>query len=265
MIPGLHNDDGYRMVEDEFVATAHRFTAPVHAAEYHRLKDMAKKQKENGPTFSLPPITPDMTDDVKRSHMAKRLAISQHAAIKTAFSLVKDADEQDLDDPPWAGTHLHHIMENPRKKQVPLSRPAPVVIGTRAAALSRPQDDSQPERSQSRRGTAEHRSADARHPQRGTGADTTRPTNDASKSSASQADRPIKQAPMATPGNADDDSDSSTENDFLRRIRERRNEQASASRTKSAIPDASSQATLPSQNERRSRTSTSKTLSIPPI
>ncbi len=36
MIDGLEDDDKYRMVEDEFVATAGTFTAHLHAAEYQR-------------------------------------------------------------------------------------------------------------------------------------------------------------------------------------------------------------------------------------
>lgn len=280
------------MVEDEFVATAHRFTAHLHAAEYHRLRDMAKKQKENGSTFSPPPMTPSMLDNVKRSYIAKSLAISQHGAIKRAFSQVKDADEEDVDDTPWAGTHLHDIMECPRKKQIPLTRLAPVVTGTRAAALSRSQEACQRKQSQSGRSIpAGNRPAKAQQPQvmfatelaalsverrgsiqqRGTRPDGTG-QNDTAKSSASQADRPITQARKAisstttNTSNVDDDSDSSIENDFERIRRERRTKQPSVSRTKSSTPDASSQANLPSlQNQRPSRTTTSKTLSIPSI
>lgn len=269
MIPGLQRDDRWRMVEDEFVATAHRFTAHLHAAEYHRLRDMAKKRKENGSTFSPPPMTPSMPDNIKRSYIAKSLAISQHDAINRAFSRVKDADET-----PWAGAHLHNIMECPRKKQMSLTRLAPVVTGTRAAALSRSQEARQRKQPQVTFATdlaASRVERGSSSQQRGTRANGTG-LNDAAKLSASPADRPIAQARKAisststTPNTVDDDSDSSIENDFERIRRERRNKQPSVSRTKSSTPDASSQANLPSlQNQRPSRTTTSKTLSIPSI
>jgi len=41
MKPGLHADDGFMMVEDEFLTTARLFTSHLHHAEYKRLKSIA--------------------------------------------------------------------------------------------------------------------------------------------------------------------------------------------------------------------------------
>ncbi|KOS18251.1 hypothetical protein ESCO_002975 [Escovopsis weberi] len=44
MVPGALDDDRYRMVEDEFLAVAQRFTAHLHRAEYERLKALARRR-----------------------------------------------------------------------------------------------------------------------------------------------------------------------------------------------------------------------------
>lgn len=291
MIPGLQHDDQWRMVEDEFVATAHRFTAHMHAAEYHRLREMAKKRRKDAPGCTLHPITESATDDVKRSHVAKSLAISQHSAIKRAFSHVKDADEDDIDETPWAGTHLHDLMESPRKKKISLARMTSVGAGTRAAALSRSQERSHREQTQSR-SIPENRPAQARqqrvtfasdlaflgdagkanhevltrHSQGATAGDSG--LKNAAKSSALSVSRPMRQAHTTISSTAarreDDDSDSSIENDFQRLRRERR-KQIPVSRSKSVTPDTSSQANLPRLSEKDGRSTTTKALSVPSI
>lgn len=47
MQPGLDNDDGWRMVEDEFLETAQSFTEPLHHAEYKRVMREAQQRKGN--------------------------------------------------------------------------------------------------------------------------------------------------------------------------------------------------------------------------
>lgn len=295
MIPGLQDDDRWRMVEDEFVATAHRFTAHLHAAEYHRLREVAKQQKNDSPRFQSHQITSSMTDDVKRRQLAKNLAVSQFDGIKRAFSRVKDADEDDLDETPWAGTHLHDLMESPQKKPITMNRMATVAVGTRAAALSRSQGR-QREQIQSARSIPANRPPETRQQQvsstadlpvlatgnenarpiaqqesltrrRGTTADGSR-LQSAAKLSASSVHRPMTQArsavSSATMTKEDDDSESSVENEF-QRLRKERRKQARVPRSKSATPDASSQAIPPNQEKKGSRSTTTKALSIPSI
>src|ERR1700761_6360312 len=50
MIPGLEHDDGWVMVEDEFVTTARNFTAHLHHADYQRLKKLSEARGAS--TFS---------------------------------------------------------------------------------------------------------------------------------------------------------------------------------------------------------------------
>lgn len=137
MIPGLHNDDKWRMVEDEFVAVAHKFTAHLHAAEYKRLKERVQEHNADGIRSISRPVTGPMTDTVKRRRAARSLRESQRKGIKTALSRGNDADEADADELPWAGTNLQELMNSPRKKPVHLTRMVSAVPCTRAAALSR--------------------------------------------------------------------------------------------------------------------------------
>lgn len=284
MIPGLQHDDQWRMVEDEFVATAHRFTAHLHAAEYHRLREMAKKRRKDAPGCTLYPVTDLATDEVKRSHTARSLAISQDSALKRAFSRVKAAEEDDLDETPWAGTHLHDLMESPRKKKISLSRMVSVGAGTRAAALCRSQERSHRERTQSSRSIPGNRPAQARQQQvtvttNLTFAGDTRQKQDttaddsglknAAKSSASSVSQPMRQArttmSSTTTRREDCDSDSSVENDFQRLRRDRR-KQTSVSRSKTLTRDTSSQANLASDLEKKAgQAKTTKALSVPSI
>lgn len=291
MIPGLLQDDRWRMVEDEFVATAHRFTAHLHAAEYHRLKELAKIQKKDDPSSALLPIAASATDNVKRIHNAQRLAISQHSGLKRALSRVKDADQDDLDDTPWAGTHLHNLMESPRKKPISLTRVASVTTGTRAAALSRSQDGDSRARTQPTRSISGNRpprgaqqsqfssislgSNEARsisgstsfNQTQGMVTESSRLT-DTAKPLAISGDRPLKRVQAAIPSTVvskdEDDSDSSIENDFWR-LRGDHRRQAPVSRSKSATSNDSSQASLPVEDRKASRTATNKALSIPSI
>lgn len=294
MIPGLQHDDRWRMVEDEFLATAHKFTAHLHAAEYHRLREMARKQEQDGSRFTLHQVPSSAPDNVKRSRIAKRLAISQQNGMKRAFARTKDADEEDPGETPWAGTHLHDLMERPRKRSMALTRMVSVVAGTRAAALSRSQEQYQREQTQSARSISANRPPKARQPnvsfapdsvslgrgqsysrfttrresftgQPSTTAEDSR-LDETAKPSASSADRPTIQAPKVTSSTTltteDDDSESSVENEF-QRLRKERHKQARVSRRKSATPDASGQGV--SSNKRNSHNTLTKTLSVPSV
>lgn len=125
------------MVEDEFVAMAHKFTAHLHAAEYQRLKKLAQDQNADAIRSLSRPVTAPMTSRVKRRQAVVSLKKSQRIGIKSALSRTRNSDEEEVDELPWAGTNLEDLMDSPRKKLVPLSRMVSTASGTRAAALSR--------------------------------------------------------------------------------------------------------------------------------
>lgn len=135
MIEGPQHDDMWRMVEDEFLATAHKFTAHLHAAEYQRLKKLAKDQNADAIQSLSRPVVGPMTDDVRRQRAVLDLHKSQAAGIKRARKRSQQADDDDADELPWAGTNLQELMDSPRKKPTPLTTLLPVKSGTRAAAL----------------------------------------------------------------------------------------------------------------------------------
>lgn len=127
----------WRMVEDEFLAAAHKFTAHLHAAEYQRLKELAKDQNADAIRSLSRPVTGAMTDSVKRNQAALQIRRSQAKGLKRALSRTKGVDDEDVDERPWAGTNLQELMDSPRKKPVPLTSVISTVPGTRAAALVR--------------------------------------------------------------------------------------------------------------------------------
>lgn len=124
------------MVEDEFYSVAARFTAHLHAAQYRRLKDQAKRQSTNTINALARPVTRPPTVDVVRRQAASTLAASQRRAIATAKLHIKVAasapaaaaaahsDERDNDRFQIQRTHLASLMNSPRKKAQPLTRVA---------------------------------------------------------------------------------------------------------------------------------------------
>ena len=136
MIDGLEQDDRYRMVEDEFVQVAGTFTAHLHAAEYQRLKQIAKSQNADTILNISRPVTGRMIDAVKRRSGALHRISKQRAGIKRALGGKYHEDASDNDgELPWAGTSLHGLMESsPTRPAVRLSAIAPSMSNTRAAA-----------------------------------------------------------------------------------------------------------------------------------
>lgn len=134
MIPGFQHDDRWRMVEDEFVAVAHKFTAHIHASEYQRLKKLAHEQKTEAAALSISrPVTGPMTDAVRRRQAAQTLEVTQKRGIKRALSRTTTAA---ANDDQGEATNLHTLLETPRKKPVSLSKLLPALpSNTRAAAL----------------------------------------------------------------------------------------------------------------------------------
>lgn len=129
------------MVEDEFRAVAGIFTAHLHAAEYHRLKALAKTQNAETINSISRPVTGAMTDAVARRRggiaTAKRQSHGLRSAIAPsngAQSPGTDGSEDDGEEL-WKGTSLQGLMKSPCRKAIPLSRVITTIpAGTRAAA-----------------------------------------------------------------------------------------------------------------------------------
>lgn len=164
MIEGLDRDDKYRMVEDEFLAVAGDFTKHLHAAEYQRLKNLAKSQNAETIQNISRPVTGEMTELVKRRHAALGTAARQRKGIANALGKRpgRAASDTDNDDflPGRAATSLRGLMDSPRKKAVPL---AAIAGGSRAAAAGHqdPPDISPSRRSALRRAITQEPGLDA--------------------------------------------------------------------------------------------------------
>jgi len=137
MIDGLEHDDRYRMVEDEFVQVAATFTAHLHAAEYQRLRRIAKSHNAETIRSISRPVTGAMTNRVRERTSKLHRISKQRAGLKRVLGATND--DADASDPemelPWAGTSLHGLMDSGTKKPAArLSAVAPTVSHTRAAA-----------------------------------------------------------------------------------------------------------------------------------
>ncbi|ORY59743.1 uncharacterized protein BCR38DRAFT_62477 [Pseudomassariella vexata] len=132
MIEGFDEDDQYRMVEDEFFATAQRFTAHLHAAEYQRLKEAAKSSNAATIRDILRPVTMGMTDLVRRKQERKSLLEKQRKATREAKR--KAHDSSDEGNSRLHSTALFGLMESPRKQATRLLDDITAISTTTRAA-----------------------------------------------------------------------------------------------------------------------------------
>ncbi|KAK0621762.1 hypothetical protein B0T17DRAFT_509082 [Bombardia bombarda] len=129
MIEGVRHDDRYRMVEDEFLAVAGDFTRHLHVVEYQRLKNLAKTQNAQTIQNISRPVTGEMTDLVRRRHMALGTAAKQRKGIAKVLGkrrVDRDASTSESENEAkssdrWTGTSLRGLMDRPRKRAVPLA------------------------------------------------------------------------------------------------------------------------------------------------
>ncbi|KAG8667082.1 hypothetical protein FPOAC2_12229 [Fusarium poae] len=125
MRPGLDHDDGYRMVEDEFLNMAHQFTVHLHRAEYDRLKNLAKHQNADTireierPIIGLPTL------------LARQRQETAHRVSKQRRLLANSSNEKDT---PFTGSSLQGLMESPRKEHKWISAGLADAAKTRASA-----------------------------------------------------------------------------------------------------------------------------------
>ncbi|KAI9808000.1 MAG: hypothetical protein M1826_004448 [Phylliscum demangeonii] len=154
MLEGLDQDDGWIMVEDEFLAVAHTFTRHLHHAEYMRQKAIAKKQHPSVLTNVVRPTDPrlEMREETKQKKAGQAQSDAQRTALEKLFGKDKGGegmaapDDEDADDDeddgalgkdPWVGTALHGLMTESRRPPIALSNAAGVrVRGTQSKAES---------------------------------------------------------------------------------------------------------------------------------
>ncbi|UKZ85019.1 uncharacterized protein TrAFT101_000897 [Trichoderma asperellum] len=114
MILGPLNDDKYRMVDDEFLHIAQRFTAHLHRAEYDRLKALAKAQN----AATIREIEwPVVVDAVPTMRARQRSDLAQRD-MKQRKTLEGDGEARDDESvlPSLARTNLRGLMEAPRRE-----------------------------------------------------------------------------------------------------------------------------------------------------
>ncbi|PHH92113.1 hypothetical protein CDD83_8876 [Cordyceps sp. RAO-2017] len=133
------DDERYRMVEDEFLHTAQRFTAHLHRAEYDRLKTRAKSRHAATIREIERPVAGTATAAARRRGEAvKRAALQRRLLGRQRQQHEGDGDDDD-NDVPWVGTSLHGLMERPqREARLFASTSAAAQSTTKAAAGYQP-------------------------------------------------------------------------------------------------------------------------------
>jgi hypothetical protein len=135
MDEGIEHDDKWRMVEDEFLTVAKRFTVHLHAAEYKRQQKMVKKRNADTINSISRPVTGKMPEHTKRRLEAAARAKTQRTVVENvAVQKVEEDEDSDCDGLPYFGTTLHGLMDSPRKKAASLAKPGTIAATTRAAA-----------------------------------------------------------------------------------------------------------------------------------
>ena len=148
MRPGLHADDVFIIVEDEFLEVARSFTAPLHHAEYQRLKSSAASWVPGLPVVRPTVETERMSGEAKKGKERENAARRRDGALaRLRRGKGGDGDVEALDgeaeidarldtEEPWHGTHLAPLMSMAARTQ----KPTPLVglqgvpSRTRAAA-----------------------------------------------------------------------------------------------------------------------------------
>lgn len=138
MRDGLENDDKYRLVEDEFLSIAQKFTVHLHAAEYKKQQKMVQSQNAQTIKSISRPAVGVMPDHTKRRKEADGRAETQRKVLggmlEKADKTDKSDDSDSADGLPYIGTTLHGLMDSPRRRGILLSKFAPVTTQTRSAA-----------------------------------------------------------------------------------------------------------------------------------
>jgi len=137
MDEGLEHDDKYRMVEDEFLTTAQRFTRHLYAAAYKKQQKEGRERNADAINAISRPVVGKMPTNTKRKVESVARSKSQRNALEALMNQDKDEDSDGAfgrDGLPYVGTTLHGLMDSPRKKSTSLSKFAVDKASTRAAA-----------------------------------------------------------------------------------------------------------------------------------
>ena len=134
----MGKDDKYRMVEDEFLATAQDFTVHLHAAEYRRQEKMARARNAETINSISRPVTQKMSDHTKRKLEGVDRTKTRQNAIQTLLGNKIEATEDPEESSDGEGlayfnTTLRGLMDSPRREAASLAR-LPCGVATRAAA-----------------------------------------------------------------------------------------------------------------------------------
>ncbi|KAL9944427.1 hypothetical protein ACHAO3_008555 [Verticillium nonalfalfae] len=123
LIPGYDHDDIYRMVEDEFLVIAGKFTAHLHAAEYHRLKTQARSQNADAIADISRPVVGSLTELARRRQEDLLRQKNQQQALRqsSAGDGGEPGETEEEDAALWRGSSLRGLMDSPRKREVRIS------------------------------------------------------------------------------------------------------------------------------------------------
>lgn len=153
MHEGMEHDDKYRIVEDEFLAVAQRFTVHLHAAEYKRQEKLAKARNAETINSISRPVTGKMPDHTKRKVEGIARSKTQQNTIQRLLGKKTVAGEDPYDSSDGEGlayskTTLRGLMDRPQRKAVSLSKLPPGGATRAAAGFQKPaaqlrQDQSQ--------------------------------------------------------------------------------------------------------------------------
>ena len=136
MVEGLDDDDRFRMVEDELLYIAGKFTAHLHAAEYQRQKQQAKARNADTIDTISRPVVGRMTPGVRAKQDRLEKTRKRRDGVRKALAhrMIKGIDPQGEDESPWMGTGLQGLMEAPQGPVIQLSRPPSSGYSTKASA-----------------------------------------------------------------------------------------------------------------------------------
>ncbi|TQV98685.1 hypothetical protein V2A60_007606 [Cordyceps javanica] len=133
-------DDQYRIVEDELLQTAQRFTTHLHRAEYSRLKLIARSKNDAAIREIKRPVVGPLTSDAKRRRdQAKRLS-KQRSLLSAEGSSSSSANQDDSasgGSSPWVGTNLRGLLNAPRAETRSLSLAPPQPAGVASSSLTK--------------------------------------------------------------------------------------------------------------------------------
>lgn len=139
MIEGVDNDDLYRMVEDELLVVAQKFTTHLHAAEYKRYqREVQSRKAQTINNISRPSVGPPSDATKRKLERIQQTKDQTQVLDEMLGDKRRSASDDDTDegttDLPYAGTMLHGLMDSPRKRVKTLSAIIPKTTISRSAA-----------------------------------------------------------------------------------------------------------------------------------